>query len=259
MSASRMTAAVAAALCAGAVFAAELPPPAAAAPVPDGAAVAAHHVSPQYPKKALKQKVDGCVALSFLLDAEGRASDFQVVESLPQGVFDAATLKVMDQWRFQPPRRAGRYAQLVQFRLGSRAPVNVCAPLPSFAALNPGAPPLAREIRILQRVMPDFRAMGEAADGGCVTVRFQVRHDGFVGDVQVLDARPKSLAEPAVAAMKQWVFSSFPPPDLYATQTFNYTPEQVRMPDNVLRASYATLSEDGALGSAGCGAPVKKP
>ena len=218
----------------------------------DGTAVATHRVPPKYPKAALKQKVDGCVVLSFLLDAEGKASDYRVEQSLPQGVFDAATLKAIDQWRFQAPRSAGRYAQHMQFRFEGQAPVNVCAPVPSYAALNPDAPPLSRDVRVLQSAMPQLPRTGDAVDGGCVTVRFQVRHDGFVGDVTVLEARPQSLAEPTVAALKQWVFQSFPPPDMYATQTFHFTPELVRLPENMIRVAYAD-AEGNQVRAIGCG------
>lgn len=232
----------------------------ATAPVGDGGLVGIERPPPAYPAAAMEKGVDGCVVMSFMIDAQGHPGQVEVLDARPKGVFEKAALKSLKQWRYEQPPRPGRYAQAIHFQIKDRpAPVNTCVPVPGFAALNPDAPSLTREVRVLQRVMPAFQATGEAGDGGCVTVRFQVRYDGFVGDVQVLEARPKSLAGPAVAAMKQWVFSSFPPPDLYAVQTFNYTPENVRMPDNVLRASYATLSEDGALGSAGCGARVKNP
>jgi TonB family protein len=242
-------------LATGAAGAAGPPPPAAkapAAPVSDGMAVPVHHVPPKYPKSALKAKTDGCVVLSFLLDADGKASDIQVVESLPKGVFDAATLKDFGQWRFQKPPRPGRYAQLVQFRLEGREAVNVCKPLPSYAALNPGAPPLTRQLRVLETVMPRYPRSGASIDGGCVTVRFQIKHDGFVGDVVVLEARPEALAAPTVEAIKQWHFQSFEPPAMYATQTFNFAPDIVRMPENMIRQPYADL-EGGQVRAIGCG------
>ena len=232
-----------------AVAADPVPPPALAA---DGAAVTTHQVPPEFPKGPLKKGIDGCVLLSFTIDAEGRGRDFQVLESKPEGVFDAATLKVMDQWRFRPPARPGRYAQLVQFRLEGRDPVNVCQPLPTYAALNPDAPPLTRKVRVLETVMPRFKGVPGAAEGGCVTVRFQVKYDGFVGDVTVLEARPEGMGPPAVEALKQWHFESFPPPDVVATQTFHYTPENMKMPDGMIRAPYLDIA-DGGLRSVGCG------
>lgn len=210
----------------------------------DGVAVAIERPPPKYPASAVKKGVDGCVVVSFLIDAQGRAEKVEVIESKPKDVFDKATLQALKQWRFAQPARAGRYAQAVQYQIKNRVTqVNTCAPVPDFAALNPDAPPLTREVEVLRQLMPAFRAQGEAADGGCVTVRFQIKHDGFVGDVTVLEARPESLAEPAVEAIKQWHFSSFPPPDLYAVQTFYYTPEQVRLPETAIRASYADLAD----------------
>jgi TonB family protein len=228
-----------------------LPGLAAAAPAlpgPDGAATATQRVPPQYPKAALDKKLDGCVVLSFTIDAEGRPAEVKVEDSQPAGAFDAATLATFPQWRFEQPPRPGRYAQAVNYRLEKREPVNTCIALPSFAALNPDAV-LTRELRVLRRVMPAF---DRAGDGGCVTVRFQIKYDGFVGDVKVLEARPESLAQPTIDAVKQWHFQSFPPPDLYTTQTFNFTPEQVRMPESMIRAAYADLA-GGELRAIGCG------
>jgi TonB family protein len=118
----------------------------------------------------------------------------------------------------------------------------------------PPAPeaPRSREIRVLETVMPQYPRSGAAADGGCVTVKFRIKYDGFVGDVEVLEARPAELAEPTVAAIKQWHFQSFPPPDVYAVHTFNFTPDVVRLPDNAIRASYADLS-GSEVRAVGCG------
>jgi len=131
------------------------------------------------------------------------------------------------------------------------------AALPAAAAAEAPAPPAqgapaTREIRVLETVMPAYPRTGAAADGGCVTVRFRIKYDGFVGDVTVLEARPESLAEPTVAAIKQWHFQSFPPPDVYAVHTFNFTPDVVRLPENAIRASYADLA-GSEVRAVGCG------
>ena len=96
-------------------------------------------------------------------------------------------------------------AALVAFNAGAAG-----KPKPAQPAAAPA--PETRELRILQKVMPsDEGASG--GDGGCVTVRFVIRHDGFVGDITVLEAKPEALAAPTIAALKQWQFQSFPPPD----------------------------------------------
>jgi TonB family protein len=115
------------------------------------------------------------------------------------------------------------------------------------------AEPQTRQLRVLQQVMPAYHRIPGAQEGGCVTVQFVIKYDGFVGDVKVLEARPPELGEPTVAALKQWQFQSFPPPDLQAVQTFNFAPDQVRMPDSYVRSPLAALGDDGRLDNQGCG------
>lgn len=149
-----------------------------------------------------------------------------------------------------PDRHRGPHA-------ASAAWLLALVPLLAAAADEP-APDAAgnpRQLQVYQRVMPRFDARALGSDGGCVTVKFQIRHDGFVGDVEVLEAKPADLAAPAIAAMKQWQFQSFPPTEkpLYAVQTFQFSPEPMRMPEGAIRGPFAALGEGGALGSAGCG------
>ncbi|MGH8442270.1 MAG: energy transducer TonB [Burkholderiales bacterium] len=134
------------------------------------------------------------------------------------------------------------------------APNAMAQPQPEAPPAKPTPP---RQLQIYQRVMPQYSNVGP--DGGCVTVKFEIRHDGIVGEVEVLEAKPKELAAPTVAAMKQWVFQSYPPTDakVHASQTFHYTPETIRLPDNAIRGPFATLGEGGAVASAGCGTPAK--
>ena len=130
---------------------------------------------------------------------------------------------------------------------------------PVAAAEDGKAATQTRQLRVLQQVMPAYQQVPGAAEGGCVTVQFVIQHDGFVGDVKVLEARPPALAEPTVAALKQWQFQSFPPPDLQTVQTFNFTPELVRMPDSYVRSPLASLGDDGRLGAQGCSAKATAP
>ncbi len=128
------------------------------------------------------------------------------------------------------------------------------------AAVEPPTSPPTR-LQVYQRVMPRYEGRDLSADGGCVTVKFEIQYDGFVGDVVVLEAKPPSLAEPTVAAMKQWVFQSFPKSEarVHATQTFFFTPETMRMPAEAIRGAYGALGEGGALNSAGCGGTPARP
>lgn len=113
-------------------------------------------------------------------------------------------------------------------------------------------PPQTRQLRLLQGGMPAFPTQ-MIQGGACVTVKLSIRHDGFVSDVTVLEARPPELAEPTIAALKQWWFQSFPPPDVTAVQTFTFSPELVRLPESAIAPSFGTVGDGGALTNQGCG------
>jgi len=132
----------------------------------------------------------------------------------------------------------------------------VAAEAPPAPAGTPAQSDAPRQLKIYQKAMPVYPTTGPGSEGGCVTLKYTILHTGLVGDVTVVEAKPEALAAPTVAAMKLWVFQSFPPSaaEVSAVQTFNYAPDKVRMPENAIRPSLLALGEDGTLGSAGCGA-----
>ncbi|HET9817720.1 MAG TPA: TonB family protein [Rhodanobacteraceae bacterium] len=94
------------------------PPPSHVAPR------AIHTVSPAYPPQALLEGLQGEVDVQFTLTAGGIPRDLRVVGSSAVGLFDAAALQALSQWRFAPPAVAGkRYRQIFTFRLGAGAGV----------------------------------------------------------------------------------------------------------------------------------------
>jgi protein TonB len=60
------------------------------------------YVAPEYPKAALKQKLNGNVRLRLAVNAEGKVSEAAVVQSTPPGVFDEAAVVAARKWRFEP-------------------------------------------------------------------------------------------------------------------------------------------------------------
>lgn len=75
---------------------------------------------PVYPARALIRKTEGWVKLQLLIDSAGDVADAQVLEAQPAGVFDAAALKAVRRWRFQPPSNdssAVRVTQKIEFSL----------------------------------------------------------------------------------------------------------------------------------------------
>ena len=95
-------------------------------------------VPPKYPSEAARQRLEGCVVVSFEITPDGLADKYQVLDSKPAGVFDAATLASLNHWRFEVPSRPGRYAQRIDYRMDPRPSVLPleCIEQPGFDQLN---------------------------------------------------------------------------------------------------------------------------
>ena len=79
-----------------------------------------HVVHPVYPERAMSSRVEGNVELQYSIGADGSVRDIQVLHAQPEGVFDAAALTALSQWRFEPSARLdanARYTQNFAFAL----------------------------------------------------------------------------------------------------------------------------------------------
>lgn len=63
---------------------------------------------PAYPAAAKKQGISGNVVLLVEVDAQGKPTHVAIEQSSPAGVFDAAALDAVRQWRFEPALRQGQ-------------------------------------------------------------------------------------------------------------------------------------------------------
>jgi len=59
-------------------------------------------IAPDYPPAELKSQTEGWVKVQFSITPTGRVQDAFVVEGSPTGVFDAAALKAIVRWRYNP-------------------------------------------------------------------------------------------------------------------------------------------------------------
>jgi len=59
-------------------------------------------IAPDYPPKPLADQIEGWVKVQFTIAPTGTVRDAFVVESSPQTVFDAAALKAIARWRYDP-------------------------------------------------------------------------------------------------------------------------------------------------------------
>ena len=79
--------------------------------------------TPRYPPRAQAEGVRGKVTLSFIVDAQGRVREIQVLEAVPGGVFDEAAKEAVERYRFSAGRYKGKAVNVrgrvvVRFDLG---------------------------------------------------------------------------------------------------------------------------------------------
>lgn len=55
-----------------------------------------------YPSGAKKNHVEGRVVVKVLIGVKGKATDMEIVESEPEGLFDANAMKSLKNWQFRP-------------------------------------------------------------------------------------------------------------------------------------------------------------
>nr|WP_284710904.1 energy transducer TonB [Desulfovibrio aminophilus] len=65
-------------------------------------------IDPRYPEAARRQGVHGKVVLKFLVGADGRVRDIEVVEAEPPGAFEQAAVEAVSRWEFSPAMLRGR-------------------------------------------------------------------------------------------------------------------------------------------------------
>lgn len=103
--------------------------PVAAAPAaPTGETRAAIPVSqpvPRYPAEAFRSRQEGWVEVSFTIGTDGSVKNGTVVNSNPPRVFNAAALRGITDWRFQPRLENGQPVEQqvrtrIEFKLPSR-------------------------------------------------------------------------------------------------------------------------------------------
>ena len=58
------------------------------------------HVEPIWPQKALEQKIEGSVVMSFSINTDGTVGNIEIIESTPESVFDKASIDALSQWQY---------------------------------------------------------------------------------------------------------------------------------------------------------------
>lgn len=74
----------------------------------DNLPTAKSKIEPKYPEVARRNGQTGSVKLRLRIDETGKVEELEVIESSPQGVFDAAATAAFENAKFEPARKAGR-------------------------------------------------------------------------------------------------------------------------------------------------------
>jgi protein TonB len=70
--------------------------------------VVIHRVPPEYPRIALRQRIEGVVEAEALVGPDGRVEEVRILEVSHGGVgFDEATEEAVLQWRYKPATKHG--------------------------------------------------------------------------------------------------------------------------------------------------------
>jgi protein TonB len=83
------------------VRAAPAPPPPPKPLVRKGA-VPLHRVTPEFPRRALQDGIQGSVVAHLMVARDGTVKEVKIISSEPRGVFDREVIRAMMQWKFTP-------------------------------------------------------------------------------------------------------------------------------------------------------------
>lgn len=178
-------------------------------------------VPPDYPRRALRQGIDGEVTLRFTVSRYGRATGIRIVSAQPRKIFDKAALHAVRSWAFDPARlaRCGTVEQTaeqtIRFRHQSSPPVQLLPLVTTARQAHPD--PEANKARVvpprpvpLHRVEPVYpeEALRRGIEG-VVSVRFDIEADGSVANPVVVDAVKGAVFRGEVfRALRQWRFEA---------------------------------------------------
>jgi len=68
---------------------------------------------PEYPMRALMNKIEGFVLLRFTVTESGAVAEPEVIRSDPPGVFDSSALRSIRRWKYQPQLVAGKPVSVI--------------------------------------------------------------------------------------------------------------------------------------------------
>lgn len=58
------------------------------------------HVEPIWPAKAVDNKIEGSVTMSFSINTDGSVDNLKIIESTPNGMFEKSSITALSQWKY---------------------------------------------------------------------------------------------------------------------------------------------------------------
>ena len=150
-------------------------------------------IAPKYPPDAKAAHLEGSVVLSLQIDEQGKVEKAEVLSGPEQ--LRQASLDAVRQWEFQPKMLDGKPVAVtsdvtINFKLDK--------PPQKGAGLVPP--------ELVTKVKPAYPAEAKAAKiQGAVILKVSIGETGRVEKVEPI-AGPDMLRQPAIDAVKQWVF-----------------------------------------------------
>jgi len=173
----------------------------------DGAAYLVSWKRPDYPPELLQQKIEGEVAIEFVVTVEGHVAATKIVSST-DGRFEASARACVEAWTFEPAVSGGRKHEsglsvTVVFRMADAK----ARQQPLNPPIMPQALPVTRA-SVKQYAAPDYPAdFARRQLTGTVTVRFTVTPEGKASRARVLAATSPELIRPALDALARSEFN----------------------------------------------------
>lgn len=69
---------------------------------PTGAPIARVMIAPDYPHRAVQKGVEGFVVVRFDVAVTGATENIEIVEAMPEGIFEKAAQRAISRWKFTP-------------------------------------------------------------------------------------------------------------------------------------------------------------
>lgn len=162
-------------------------------------------VEPIYSEEARRAKLQGTVELKFIIGADGKARDFQVLTSLGLGL-DQKAIEAVKAWVFEPGARAGQavnvYATInVTFHLVS----NNSNPLGWYLSRANFHIPDGASQPVLEKVRPP--RVARASDPATATIQFEVNEKGTAVNFKIEKSSDVGWARDVTEALHEWKFT----------------------------------------------------